>query len=140
MGRALSRLRSKGVLIIGNGQSTSTHRSQSDAEQFTKALNSVCTSLDFSKRGTDLENWRNAMPRARMVHMREEHLLPLLVAAAAAENEPGVAVANLWSGSLGLTHFRFGDVTVAKAAKAGTACPDASRAGNGKVSFESEAL
>jgi len=110
MGRALSPLRHKGVLLIGSGQSTSTHRARSDAEQFSKALVSLCTSLDLPQRAANLENWRRMLPRARDVHSREEHLLPLLVAAGAAENELGSVQGQdeLWSGLLSLTHFRFG--------------------------------
>lgn len=114
MGRALWPLRSKGVLIMGSGQATSTHRCQDDAAKFAKALSSTCTMPDFMRRTSELVNWRRSLPRARIVHSREEHLLPLLVAAGAAETELGTSEGDLWSGTLSVNHFRFGDASIPK--------------------------
>ena len=41
-----------------------------------------------SEREQLLNNWRNA-PNARDCHPRSEHLIPLMVAAGAAANDPG---------------------------------------------------
>jgi aromatic ring-opening dioxygenase catalytic subunit (LigB family) len=126
VGRALSPLRDKGVLIIGSGQSTSTHRAREDAEEFVRTLISMCTSLDFSSRTGDLENWKRSLPYAREVHSLGEHLLPLLVALGAAENELGILESDLWEGSLGVTHFRFGGAMPEQSANAASSGSGAS--------------
>lgn len=108
IGRALAPLRSEGVLILGSGQATHTQRSREDAERFVDALKEVCTQPDLSRRAADLENWRRVMPCAREVHMREDHLMPLLIAAAAAEDERGEVTGEFWQGCMAITHFRFG--------------------------------
>jgi len=108
LGRALAPLRSEGVLILGSGQATHTQRTREEAERFVETLKDVCTQPDLSRRAEDLENWRRVMPCAREVHMREDHLMPLLIAAGAAEDERGEVMGEFWQGSMAITHFRFG--------------------------------
>jgi aromatic ring-opening dioxygenase catalytic subunit (LigB family) len=49
-----------------------------------------------------------AAPEARFAHPREEHLLPLMVAAGAAAGEPGVRVFNDTIMGAVTSGFRFG--------------------------------
>lgn len=100
MGRALAPLRREGVLIVGSGMSYhnmqgfmaarrgGTGRTQVEGES--KAFDawlaeSVAMAPD--QRTQRLVEWAHA-PAARACHPREEHLLPLMVAAGAAESEP----------------------------------------------------
>lgn len=108
IGQALAPLRSEGVLILGSGQATHTQRSREEAERFVEALKEVCTHPDLARRAADLESWRRVMPCAREVHMREDHLMPLLIAAGAAEDERGELIGDYWQGNMAITHFRFG--------------------------------
>jgi len=91
VGRALHSLRDD-VLIVGSG---SSYHNLSDfahepAQRFDDWLSET---LPFPgpDRSRALERWASA-PGARHSHPREEHLIPLMVAAGAAESEPGDAV------------------------------------------------
>ena len=92
MGRALAPLRDEGVLIIGSGMSYHNLRHffgpQGDAESdaFDVWLNETLTDPEIREKA--LTHWADA-PAARACHPREEHLLPLMVAAGAAQGEPG---------------------------------------------------
>ena len=93
MGRALAPLRDEGVLIVGSGMSYhNLHQMFSDrgaeaAQAFDDWLAGAVA--DPELRAERLRHWA-AAPGARDSHPREEHLLPLMVAAGAAEGEPGV--------------------------------------------------
>ncbi|HEY0064928.1 MAG TPA: dioxygenase, partial [Telluria sp.] len=65
--------------------------------------------LTTAERSAALLHWDGA-PHARMAHPREEHLLPLMVAFGAAEQEQAACVyhENLFFGSLAVSSFRFG--------------------------------
>ena len=91
-GRALAPLRDEGVLIVGSGMSWHNMRGFSPAFTersaiFDRWLEGAVT--DPGRREAALSAWQ-AAPHAREAHPREEHLLPLMVAAGAAPGEPGV--------------------------------------------------
>ena len=91
-GRALRPLRDEGVLILGAGMSfhnLSAYRRAEAAEPslvFDDWLSAVVEGAP-ADREAGLGGWVNA-PAARLAHPREEHLLPLMVAAGAS-NAPG---------------------------------------------------
>ena len=92
-GRALEPLRREGVLIAGSGMSYhnlqgfwSGAGERSDA--FDAWLTEAVTAPDEQTRDKKLHEWRLA-PSARDAHPREEHLLPLMVAAGAAGKDRG---------------------------------------------------
>ena len=94
IGRALAPLREDGVLIVGSGMSFHNLRAMmrpdgalEASRAFDAWLGEVCEGEPAS-RGPSLARW-SAAPRARDCHPREEHLLPLMVAAGAAGDEPG---------------------------------------------------
>lgn len=93
LGRALAPLRDEGVLIVGSGMSFHNMRGFFDAdatpraERFDAWLQRV-VALPAAERDAALEVWERA-PEARFCHPREEHLLPLMVAAGAAGADRG---------------------------------------------------
>jgi aromatic ring-opening dioxygenase catalytic subunit (LigB family) len=88
-GRALAPLRDEGVLIIGSGMSFHNMRGYGDphftapSAAFDDWLTEAVTS-DAETRAGLLAKWERA-PAARQSHPREEHLIPLMVAAGAAD-------------------------------------------------------
>jgi len=97
MGQALAPLREQNVLIVGSGLSSHnlTSMMQPDTElegsaDFNNWLIDVTAAEPLYCR-EQLISWRQA-PYARQVHPREEHLIPLMVAAGAAGNDPGRCV------------------------------------------------
>lgn len=92
MGRALAPLRDEGVFIVGSGMSYHNLRAFGPrgvpaADAFDAWLRET-TVLDGAARQARLREWAKA-PAARQAHPREEHLLPLMVIAGAAGNDPG---------------------------------------------------
>ena len=95
LGRALAPLRDQGVLIVGSGMSYHNLRAltgrggreamAADSRAFDDWL-AASMSLEADARESELVQWERA-PAARACHPREEHLLPLMVVAGAAENE-----------------------------------------------------
>jgi len=90
-GRALAPLRDEGVLIVGSGMSWHNMRGFSPAftarsATFDAWLEGAVT--DPAQRDAALALWETA-PHGREAHPREEHLLPLMVVAGAADGEPG---------------------------------------------------
>ena len=86
-GRALAPLRDEGVVIIGSGLSTHNLRALGDPRfvEPTGAFDawlSDSIALDADARGERLAHWADA-PGAKLSHPREEHLIPLMVAAGA---------------------------------------------------------
>jgi aromatic ring-opening dioxygenase catalytic subunit (LigB family) len=100
-GRALEVLRDEGVLIIGSGNSYHNLRVMLDArrraggpvagEDFDRWLTQAATCQDPEQRDSLLLRWAEA-PGAREANPREEHLLPLHVAAGAAGTDQGIKI------------------------------------------------
>lgn len=91
-GRALAPLRDEGVLIVGSGMSWHNTRGVSPASAehsmtFDRWLEDAVTHP--ANREAALAQW-DAAPHGREGHPREEHLLPLMVAAGAAAGERAV--------------------------------------------------
>ena len=111
MGRALAPLRDEGVLIVGSGMSYHNLRamylpSGADAAASFDAWLAEAV-RDPATRDAKLTAWRSA-PGGREAHPREEHLIPLMVAAGAAADDPG---AHAFSGRImgkALSGFQFG--------------------------------
>ena len=98
-GRALAPLRDEGVLIIGSGNTyhnmgVMMHALRGDVtdihgREFDAWLTETVTHPDAAERARRLSDWFRA-PGARDAHPREEHLIPLFVAAGAAGTDSGV--------------------------------------------------
>jgi aromatic ring-opening dioxygenase catalytic subunit (LigB family) len=94
MGQALAPLRQAGVLIVGSGNSYHNLRmmwqSRGDraSELFDTWLTNAAAEREPAKRNQLLVGWQEA-PHARDCHPREEHLIPLMVAAGAAGDDTG---------------------------------------------------
>ena len=111
IGRALKPLRDEGVLILGSGQTYHNMRgfggsaADPQAEAFDAWLRRAM--VDAPGRDDALVHWAEA-PGARNAQPREDHLLPLMVAAGAASGEPGAV--HFHGHALGkpISGFRFG--------------------------------
>ena len=95
LGRALALLREEDVLIVGSGLSFHNMRmfgpaGKAPSELFDKWLNKAMMSAP-AKREEMLLNWETA-PAARLCHPQEDHLIPLMAAVGAAENEKATRV------------------------------------------------
>jgi aromatic ring-opening dioxygenase catalytic subunit (LigB family) len=91
-GAALRELRSEGVRIIGSGMSYHNlrqfgSRAEAPSEAFDAWLTGAVTA-EPEERDSRLRQWATA-PSAREAHPREEHFIPLLVAAGAAGEDVG---------------------------------------------------
>jgi aromatic ring-opening dioxygenase catalytic subunit (LigB family) len=112
LGRAVAPLRDEGVFIIGSGMTFHNLRAFRDpraaplAETFDAWLRDVMT-VDPESRNRLLETWTSA-PAARSAHPREEHLIPLMVAAGAAgEDRASIGFNDTFTG-LRLSSYHFG--------------------------------
>jgi aromatic ring-opening dioxygenase catalytic subunit (LigB family) len=95
MGAALAPLRDEGVLIVGSGLSYHNLRALRMSatagpvsEQFEAWLTRAVEEPNVETRNSLLSRWAEA-PAARQAHPREEHLIPLMVAAGAAGTSAG---------------------------------------------------
>lgn len=115
LGRALAPLRDEGVLIVGSGLTWHNLRAlgpqaRVPSQQFDAWLQQTVTS-PAAERAARLLRWTEA-PAARAAHPREEHLLPLMVAAGAALDDAGdcpYREENVYGG-VTVSSFRFGAV------------------------------
>ncbi len=88
-GRALASLRDEGVLVLGSGMSFHNLRAMGDprveapSREFDRWL-TTAIEAEAAERVALLSRWESA-PWARLCHPREEHLLPLMVAAGASD-------------------------------------------------------
>lgn len=112
IGRALAPLRDEGVFIIGSGMTFHNLRAFRDpraiplAETFDAWLRETMM-LDPLERNRRLVKWERA-PSARGAHPREEHLIPLMVAAGAAGSDRAAVGYNGTFGGLRLSSYHFG--------------------------------
>ena len=114
LGRALAGLREQNILIIGSGMSFHNMRAYGDArfssvsDDFDAWLTDAVQS-PAAERDELLQNWNKA-PQAYLCHPRgdEEHLIPLLVAAGAAGDEPGQKIYSERVMQTTISAFRFG--------------------------------
>ncbi len=93
LGRALAPLREQGVLVVGSGMSYHNLREfgldpNPDSDCFDTWLTGAACTPDPAERSAKLTRWKNA-PGAPRAHPREEHLIPLMVAAGAAGEDAG---------------------------------------------------
>jgi aromatic ring-opening dioxygenase catalytic subunit (LigB family) len=96
LGRALGPLRRQGVLIVGSGMSYHNLRQfgldpNPDSDRFDAWLTDAACTPDPEERTAKLALWKNA-PGAHSAHPREEHLIPLMVAAGAAGEDGGARI------------------------------------------------
>lgn len=115
LGRALAPLRDEDVLIVASGLSYHNLRAfgpqaAAPSRAFDDWLGRTLTDSAPAARAQHLTGWDSA-PAARIAHPREEHLIPLMVAVGAAENETGhrVYYENGFMGGLTVSSYRFGD-------------------------------
>ncbi|RZJ11044.1 MAG: dioxygenase [Rubrivivax sp.] len=112
LGRALAPLRDEGVLILGSGFSFHNLRlyglaGREPSARFDAWLQDSLPSPEG--RDARLLAWAQA-PAARIAHPREEHLLPLMVAAGAAEGDAATCSYREtgFMGGVTASSFRFG--------------------------------
>lgn len=110
-GAALAPLREEGVLVMGSGMSFHNLRAYGDprVEEPSKTFDGWLTAAaeaDADERGELLAHWAEA-PHARLCHPREEHLVPLMVAAGASQ-QPGTKDYGEVVLSGAVSAFRFG--------------------------------
>ncbi len=111
-GRALAPLRDENVLIVGSGMSYHNLRSffaggaNPVSDQFDGWLTDAVTSAP-DQRNQRLQEWKLA-PGARDAHPREEHLIPLMVAAGTAADEAGTRIYSDRVMGAALSAYQFG--------------------------------
>ena len=112
-GRALASLRDEGVLIVGSGMSYhnmrgfSTPVATTTSETFDRWLTGAVENPNPEQRREALAHWAEA-PAGRASHPREEHLLPLMVAAGAGAGDKGERVFSDIAMMSRLSGYRFG--------------------------------
>jgi len=115
MGAALEPLRDEGVLIAGSGLSyhnlrmlSATATAGPVSDQFEAWLTSAVSEQDTKTRNERLSQWERA-PAARLAHPREEHLIPLMVAAGAAGKSRGQLDFSERVWGVSMASYRFSD-------------------------------
>lgn len=117
IGFALAPLREEGVLIIGSGLSYHNLRamkgtsSYEPSRHFDAWLQQTLVECAPEERIKRLLNWEQA-PFARAAHPREDHLIPLMVAVAAAAADSGAVTYHQtdFAGGVTASSFRFGSL------------------------------
>lgn len=112
MGAALAPLRDAGVCIVGSGNSYHNLQRFMDGEEreaaaFDAWLDETVCASDPDVRNAGLVAWTGA-PAARACHPREDHLLPLMVAAGAAGRDVGRRTFADAIGGKAISCFAFG--------------------------------
>jgi len=113
LGEALMPLRKEGCLIIGSGMSYHGFfqrppvgvTAQGASKAFDEYLHEVLPGKDRKK---GLLDWEKAK-HARVSHPREEHLIPLMVVAAAAKDEKVSCIYRV-KGQIWISSFQFGEL------------------------------
>jgi aromatic ring-opening dioxygenase catalytic subunit (LigB family) len=110
-GRALRPLREEGVLIVASGMSFHNLRAylRPETVERARAFDAWLTQAVESpaeERSRQLEHWREA-PFAIFSHPREEHLIPLMVAAGAGGEAPGKRIFNDEPMGAAISAYRF---------------------------------
>ena len=99
IGAALRPLRDQGVLIVGSGLSYHNlnrfFAAAAESAPFHQWLDDALHA-DATDRARSLVDWASA-PGARLCHPREEHLIPLMVAAGAGSDAPARTI---WRGDV----------------------------------------
>lgn len=112
MGRALAPLRDEGILIVGSGQSfhnlriNRTDMARQVSAPFDAWLREVAV-LERCERERKFSDWVSA-PNARLVHPREEHLLPLMVVMGAGMDDVGEVIYNGLFGKAWISGIQYG--------------------------------
>src|SRR5690606_30266403 len=121
-GRALAPLRDEGVLIVGSGFTYHNLRQFGPAaaepsRQFEQWLTDALVTGPVEERSRRLLDWE-AAPGARVSHPAADHLIPLMVAVGAAEEEAGhrIYYEDDFMGSITSASYRFGPAPAALAA------------------------
>lgn len=116
LGRALAPLRNENVLIIGSGLSYHNLRAfgpgaEVPSREFDDWLGTALLKSAPEDRAEALRNWASA-PSARLAHPTEDHLIPLMVAAGAAENDPAARTyyETTMAGGITVSSYRFGEL------------------------------
>jgi aromatic ring-opening dioxygenase catalytic subunit (LigB family) len=112
IGRALAPLRADNILVVGSGLSfhdlsaLGDPRANGPAKAFDDWLTETLCDGPVAEREAKLAGWTEA-PAARIAHPREEHLLPLMVAAGAASGEAGrhAFSGTIWGKAVSAYHF-----------------------------------
>ncbi|GEO01062.1 dioxygenase [Novosphingobium sediminis] len=115
LGQALAPLRDEGVVIMGSGLTyhnlrVFNARAAEPSRQFDAWLRHALLDLPPEDRAAQLMRWE-AAPAARLVHPREDHLIPLMVALGAAGADPATCIysqADLFGG-ITVSSWRFGE-------------------------------
>jgi len=112
IGRALAPLRDENILVVGSGLSFHNLSALGDpraavpAAEFDAWLNETICVAAPADREARLARWSEA-PGARASHPREEHLLPLMVAAGAGHGETATRrfTGQIWGKAISAFHF-----------------------------------
>jgi len=114
VGRLLAPLRDQGVLIIGSGLSYHNLRrfgpdAKAPSRAFDLWLQRALVTSTPQERYHKLVHWEEA-PSSRLAHPREDHLLPLMVVAGAAQEDVATCVYHEddFFGAICVSSFRFG--------------------------------
>lgn len=114
LGRALAPLRDEGILVVGSGLSWHNLRmfgpaAREPSAAFDDWLQRSLSGSDPDQRTAALVAWEQA-PAARQAHPREEHLLPLMVAVGAAEQDVATRVYHEqdFFGGISVSNYMFG--------------------------------
>lgn len=114
VGGALAPLREEGVLIVGSGFSYHNLNNfgpaaAHDSKAFGDWLNETVVERPLAERTQRLLRWDEA-PSARAAHPAEDHLVPLMVAVGAAEDDTGTRIYHEpdFGGGIDSSSYRFG--------------------------------